>query len=431
VAAIAVSGEDMQVAHRFSRDGTAVRARAILAFALAGTAACGGRAYEGSDAGPTGSNTGGSAGADSPTPTSGSSGDAAGPGATACNHYFAAEYLRCGGPVLPASEASRTQTRFVQVCLNDIALPGSGMTPASVEACASALDLSPCELPAGPLVACNFEGSLPGGAACNEGFQCQGGRCEEPPLFSPGGQVSPFTCGTCAPFSAVGQACGPAGCASDAICLMTPITETVTETTYTCVATVQGDVGAECDDLSSSICKVGLYCTAQTGRCTMLADAGASCGEAAGPLGAAGGCSAPLSCVGLPGMATCSIGASGAFCLTDVDCSPGLGCVPGPCSSALASRRVGCAASGTCEPVAWAASGQACDGYRTRCVAGLCEWGTCASVVPDGQPCTVGGITGPSGPTCDTFAECFRPTGPNASMGRTGTCTLLDSTVCK
>jgi hypothetical protein len=364
----------------------------------------------------------------------------AGPGAaTACKHYYSSQYLRCGGPILPASEEARDEARFVQVCLNDIALPGSGMTTATVDACASALDSSPCELPDGPPLACNFIGSLPSGAACNEGLQCQSGQCPGTAAFSPEGPIGPYTCGTCAPFVAVGQVCGgtsSGGCASNAACLLGAGMETAAEPTYFCAALTQGDVGAACDDLSTT-CKTGLYCAAQTGLCTTLRDAGAPCGEGATPPGDPGGCTAPLSCVGLPGMATCSIGAAGAFCLDDGDCSPGLGCLPGPCTRATA--RIGCAASGTCAPVEWAQPGQACDGFRTRCLVGSCGSGgfglppipsadgglatsTCPPIASDGQPCNS---------QCDNFAECFSPTGKAGAPGLAGTCTLLDSVVCK
>jgi hypothetical protein len=359
-----------------------------------------------------------------------------GPATSGCEHYYAAQNLRCGGPVLPSSEAMRDEARFVRVCLNDMALPGSGMTHASVEACAAALDSSPCDLPDGPPVACKFNGALPGGAPCNEGLQCQSGQCQGTAALTPEGPIGPYTCGTCAPFVTVGQVCS-GGCASNAICLIGAGMETAADPTYSCIAVTQGDVGAACDDLSA-ICKTGLYCAAQTGRCTALADAGAVCGEGATPPGDPGGCVAPLGCVGLQGDATCGSGAAAAFCLDDNDCSPGLGCAPGPCSSSIA--RIGCSASGTCQPVTWAMSGQACDGYRTRCLVGSCgsgsgigpplippadggaATGTCPMIASDGQPCNS---------ECDTFAECFSPTGKAGASGLVGTCTLLDSVVCK
>ena len=310
---------------------------------------------------------------------------------SACEHYYAAQNLRCGGPVLPASEGTRVQDRFVQVCLNDMALPGSGMTPASVEACASALDPSPCELPDGPPVACNFSGALPGGAPCNEGLQCQSGQCQGTAAFSPEGPIGPYTCGTCAPFVAVGDVCAhemfSGGCGGNAACILGAGMETATYPTYTCLAITQGGVGAACDDLSA-VCETGLYCAAQTGRCTVLGHAGAVCGEGATAPGDPGGCVAPLSCVGLEGAATCGVGAVGAFCLNDLDCSAGLGCVPGPCSTTVA--RIGCAASGTCQPVSWASAGQACDGGRTRCLVESCGSGTGIGPLP---PPTSGGLS--------------------------------------
>src|SRR5690349_14923313 len=68
---------------------------------------------------------------------------------TPCSHYFVAQYERCGGPVLPANEAARIRARFETMCRNEMDLPGSGMTDASLEACASALDAASCQLPGG------------------------------------------------------------------------------------------------------------------------------------------------------------------------------------------------------------------------------------------------------------------------------------------
>ena len=291
-------------------------------------------------------------------------------GVSACDHYFAATYTRCGGPVVPPSELSRIRARFEQVCANEVALPGSGVSSASLEACASALDSSPCELPAGPPLECRFNGSLPGGATCADGIQCQTGSCQGTVSYSPEGQEAPFTCGTCLPAVAVGQVCGSetvsAGCPASSVC-MTDDT-TAAQPVYTCTAIAQGDVGAECDDLAAS-CKTGLYCSAQTAECASLADASAACGDFPGWPG---GCTPPLSCVGSAG-ATCSLGSAGAFCLLDGDCSSGLGCVPGPCSSGGA--RIGCSESGTCEAVSWGAPGASCDGYISR-FSGTCNFGS-------------------------------------------------------
>src|SRR5438105_935837 len=63
---------------------------------------------------------------------------------TACDAYFDAQYSRCAGPAPPADESSRIRSRFQQVCKNQIGLPGSGVTVASLTSCASALAASGC-----------------------------------------------------------------------------------------------------------------------------------------------------------------------------------------------------------------------------------------------------------------------------------------------
>ena len=358
----------------------------------------------------------------------GKDGGSTGPLIAACDHYFTAQYLRCGGPRLPPDETARIQARFEQVCANEIALAGSGVTSATLEACASALDVSPCELPAGPPPACNFKGSLPGGAACTDGLQCTSGQCQDHVPITPAGPTGSATCGTCEAAVAVGEVCAhdnfSAGC-STGICLTNDTTASLP--TYTCTAISQGDPGAPCDDLAAT-CKPGLYCAAQTGKCTQLGAMGAPCGDGSAPPGAPGGCLAPLACVGLPGASVCSSGAAGALCLSDYDCNAGLGCVPaGPCASNGQTARFGCSQSGQCTSMTWAGPGQPCSD-AVRCLVGTCFGsgfastgqdadgglivGTCPMVVPDGQPCAVG--------TCDTFSECFA-----------GKCQLLDSVVCK
>jgi hypothetical protein len=164
-------------------------------------------------------------------------------GSAACDHYFDAQYLRCGGPVLPAAEVSRIRSRFQQVCTNEFALPGSGVTEASLEACASAMAASACQLPAGPPIACDFRGTLSGGAACTDNVQCASGQCQGTQTFSPEGPTAPVTCGTCVPAVAVGQVCGQgnfsAGCPQGAGCMTTDTTAMYP--TYSCVVMTQGD----------------------------------------------------------------------------------------------------------------------------------------------------------------------------------------------
>ena len=350
-------------------------------------------------------------------------------GTSPCDHYFAALYARCGGPTPPVAEIARIRARFERVCENQFALPGSGVTAASLDACAAALDASPCELPEGLPVACDFRGSLSAGAPCMDSIQCESGQCAGTASYTPVGQATPFTCGTCDPLLMMGDVCVRGGfCPPGSICMTTDTTAKVPN--YTCTPISYGDVGAVCDDLAAK-CQLGVYCDAQTGRCAKLGGAGASCGETPPPPGNPGGCIAPLSCTGISGTPTCSSGGgAGALCLYDSDCSPELGCIAGPCFNTVA--RAGCAASGTCGLVSWVGPHQTCDNSSRRCLVGQCSFGnllnapfpidgglstgTCPTVIADGQPCTVRDQRA----TCDTFSECFQ-----------GTCTLLDGFDCQ
>jgi hypothetical protein len=348
-----------------------------------------------------------------------------GPESMACAHFYSAQYLRCGGPTRPATAEAHFRARFVHGCLDDMALTGSGMVPASVEACASALAASPCDLPDGWPPVCDFRGSLSSGAPCNAGLQCASGWCEGTIDASPGGQIGPVTCGTCGPLAAVGEVCGAGACPAGSIC-MTKDT-TAASPNYTCTPIVRGAEGSPCDDLAA-ICETGLYCSARAGTCTPLGIEGAACGEAARDY--AGGCEPPLGCVGLPGSRTCSAGSVGAFCLTDTDCARGLGCVPGPCTGPVA--RIGCAPSGKCEPVKWASPGEPCDDAEMRCLVGQCS-GVCPPVISDGASCSVQGVGSGAGagPACDAFAECFHSEGPAGTTGPYGICTVIDESACR
>jgi hypothetical protein len=340
---------------------------------------------------------------------SGEFGDA---GLAACDHYFAALYSRCGGPTLPATETARLLPRFEQLCQNEAALPGSGVTAGSLEACAAALDISPCEFPAGPPAACNFHGSLSGGSPCADALQCEGGRCSGQQSFTSEGPQGPITCGACVPLAAVGQVCNAAGCSTDTICVTADTS--AAHPVYTCDAISLGTVGTACDDLAAQ-CQTGLYCAAGTATCQALAVAGEPCGEGAPSY--PGGCVAPLAC---GSSRTCSSSGSGGPCFYDLDCAPGLGCIPS-------------GTSGICVAVSWVGPGKPCSG-AARCLVGSCNfgglfpvsvapdggllWGTCPTVVPEGQSCTVSPGNGTT--TCDTFSQCFE-----------GTCALVDAVGCK
>lgn len=385
----------------------------------------------------------------------------------ACDHYFAARQLvlppsapwaalgdrsGCTGIVLPESEVARVRARFEQVCLNEMALPGSGITPASLEACASASDASPCDA---QLVECTFFGTLPGGAPCNESFQCQSGFCNGTFVLNSieqGTEYGPTTCGTCDAPLAVGQICFDPDPNSPPIRGACPANTTCARTSCptnacpsTCTPLAQGDVGASCDGGDLYPCKTGLYCDPQTAQCASPGISGASCeynvlpgGDPYAPY--EGVCAPPLSCVGDPDAATCTTtNAVGGPCQADWDCAPGLGCILQPC----AERGVvanGCSGTGTCGSVTWVSAGQPCDYSSTRCLVGSCIGdenrvfpappdggpfpGTCPQIVADGQSAD----TGSTYSTCDTFAEPFSAAAPD---GGSGTCVLRDSFACK
>jgi hypothetical protein len=347
----------------------------------------------------------------------------------ACDHYFAAQYLRCGGPRLPDGEIARIRTRFEGSCANQIALPGSGMSAETVEACAASLDMAACQLPGGPPAACQFQGSLGDGAACTDDVQCSSGNCDDGVEISPEGPVGPPKCGHCKGGAvAAGEVCAhenfSAGCPSGSICLVTDASAMLP--TYVCTAVTVGDVGAACDDLAAT-CTSGLYCAG--GHCAQLGAAGAPCGEGASSGGNPGGCAAPLGCVDSSGGKICASGDSGAACRDDFDCSAGLGCVPvAPCAMSGEPARIGCSTSGQCVPVTWAEPGQSCT-LAVRCRVGSCLFpggfapmvqnmdgslatGVCPMVISDGAPCGAG--------TCDTFSACFD-----------GKCGPIDGVVCK
>jgi hypothetical protein len=418
-----------------------VRQVIVLAGLLLG-AACGGRteslevsaASDGApSAGAVTSDGGSEEGAATPDSMSSSATLAA------CDHYFSAQYARgCGGPEVPADELARIRARFEQVCQNQYALPGSGITPAALEVCASALEKAPCRSSVGPPVQCMFQGTLAAGAPCNESFQCQGGFCNGTVFSSPDGQLGPTTCGTCSPGVGLGEVCQQgshfvAGCPAGAECTTANMTASVP--TSTCVAETFGDVGAACDD-GLSFCKAGLYCAGLPGHCEPLATAGAPCGYP-DPGGGQGsdGCAPPLSCVGLLEPGTCSLSEAGIFCVEASDCSPGLVC------KQICDSAAGCRPYGTCVAVSWAKPGQSCQ-VSVRCLVGSCSDeesdpalspdgglvpSVCPQVIPDGQTASSQGAYA----TCDTFAVPFLTDSKGTSPSSAAPCLLLDSVVCK
>ena len=335
----------------------------------------------------------------------------------ACDALLAAGLEEgCGGPTLPAAEVTRLRGRFQQVCENALALPGSGITPTGLRACASAISASLClgatdavgTLRSGnpAFAACSFRGSLLGGAPCNEDFQCASGACLGGGRVNTPGGPAPPTCGTCVAAAAVGQPCAAAPCMAGAQCA------SGASGTLECLTVAYGDLGVSCDN-DRAFCNPGLFCD---GTCMALPV------HVDDPCVDSTGCAPPLICGGTQ-RACQQPGPSGAPCSEDQDCSAGLGCV-------ISGGGSGVSVVGHCEAVTWVMPGQPC-ADPVRCLVGSCNSdgpqprpqsprNACPAVVPDGQLC--GGVV------CDTYSECFRNPAHSPSQD---VCAPIDSTVCR
>ena len=310
---------------------------------------------------------------------SGKTDGSGGGGSSACDDYFQSEFGNVcpGNDMPPASDLAGFQARFDTLCNEAIALPGSGITEASLEACVSAIQAQGCSLSEETDGACSFDtGTLANGATCFSGSQCQSGVCTTG-LTPAGGGAAP-ACGTCVAATPAGQPCSSGPCAPGLACSAN------SDGTSTCAAVTTSGAGGPC---GAAQCATGLYC--KGGTCVTNLAAGAAC--TAGDI-----CAPPLVCplVSAAGgtSSTCqnAVQAGGA-CGTSQDCAPNLACS---------------STSHQCVAVAWVAAGQPCS-ETALCLVGGCRGngtsGTCPTVIPDGQPCNPGDAT----QTCDTFADCI------------------------
>lgn len=309
------------------------------------------------------------------------------PPASPCDDYFdAIEGVACSATTPPAAEVARVRTLFEHICANRLALPGSGVTATSLEACASAVKSLGCGPGYLTIPECSFRGSLPVGAPCNDGAQCASGSCPIPIASGADGGTTAPPCGTCAMTVPLGQACRSGDtCAYGSTCA-------AADGGFACTAISFGDPGAMCDGIAAQ-CKTGASCNLAMQTCVSPGGEGAPCVVSQD-------CAGSFSCSGSGDAGpTCRPpAAAGEPCAVDGDCASGLGCsLP----------------SFTCAPIAWASPGEAC-GNIVRCMVGICPLGsatmdgspvtggTCPSVVTDGQPCVRGDQTH----TCDTFSSC-------------------------
>jgi hypothetical protein len=303
--------------------------------------------------------------------------------AAACEHLFLAIYsTRCGGAGLEPGEAMRELPLFQSDCLAQFSLPGNGVAASALEACASAMEIAACN--PGPLLECDFRGTLPGGAACSAPNQCNSGFCDMGAV-GPGGGSLPFNCGHCSEAVDIGGDCSQGECVAGASCVSHDLAPS-------CVAIHVGAEGDQCDDLTV-LCPNDLYCSGRSQTCVPLGALGNPCGSRW-----ITGCVAPNYCDGSPGNCR-ALGDAGADCSLGQLCGPGLLCdattkmctavqwtEPGqPCGTGVHICRMGqClgSSSGVQGPVGVcpfiAALGEPCDDVKTACDMGaICYHGTC------------------------------------------------------
>jgi hypothetical protein len=309
-------------------------------------------------------------------------------GTTACDHYVGALLgVTCNfGPVLPPSEVTRIQQTFAPVCQSAKQAPGSTLSDAQLDACATALEGQCAQLNVDPslLDACAFRGSLAAGEPCSAGAQCQSGFCGEP---MPGDGVDGGTidaglptgaCGFCVAPAALGQPCAYGLCVAGATC------PTLTNPNPVCASDVPGGLHAACGQATGA-CQTGLTCDDNTNLCEPTQWVGEDMPCPMGP----GQCKVGLYCSAMPQNRCSAPLPAGHPCDPRVDiCGAGLLCL-------------GDQYAGTCSTPTWVADGQACTTPTSACLHGSCaNTSGCPTLVGIGQTCD--GVT----TVCDDFADC-------------------------
>lgn len=331
----------------------------------------------GSSAAPGGGDGGGGG-------TDGGGGGDAGGGITADQACADTAHARC--TLLESCSAVRVQvvygdeatceSRIKQNCVNALAAPSTGNTPAATEACAQAYAGWACaDFLDGanvPQACAQVTGSLASGAACEFAGQCQSGFCAIVP----------------------GAACG------------------------TCAAPPKA--GDSCAQLTTCGNNAGLTCTQDTQTCVVLAAQGAACGKGAP-------CGTGLSCVGADAatstQGTCQAAGTQAGATCDPQLKTAAGC----------SRDAGLtcnAQSKQCATITVVGGSQPCDdvnnqaqlcsagGQCTETAAG--KTGTCTAAAADGAACDT-----QAGPPCLSPARCIA-----SGTGTAGTCQLPTASAC-
>jgi hypothetical protein len=276
-----------------------------------------------------------------------------------------------------ATCVSRTQL----ACLNNLAAPDTGISPAQLEKCAAEYATWSCidlfDNGANPPADCAPPGKRANGVACTFAGQCASRFCSN---------VKYATCGTCDDQPLDGTACVSSGCA--------PGQECKTESTGDMLCRDRLDVG-------SSTCTADIPCKAFS------------------------------SCVGASSTNPAKVGVC-----TTTSTSAGATCggTNPTCENNLGLACQGVTGAKTCQPIAYVQAGAACgtlaDGSRAECVDGDCftetgpaastDLGTCVAQTADGAPCDT-----QLGPLCLAPARCVY-----TGAGTSGICTVPVASMC-
>jgi hypothetical protein len=132
-----------------------------------------------------------------------------------CDRLFAlAVSGRCGGPPPPEDAVEPMRSRYRVSCLARLGQTGSSWTAASLDACAAAAEVQPCDATERPPACIVIPGALSDGSPCADDAQCASTRCARAFGTPPdGGAATVPSCGTCAPAGRAGEPCrgGPGG----------------------------------------------------------------------------------------------------------------------------------------------------------------------------------------------------------------------------
>jgi hypothetical protein len=228
--------------------------------------ATGGTAGSGGAGGSTGGSSGTTGGSTDGGPSGGAGGGSADGGPTpeeACLRVATArcrKYSECRPRWLQANlgDVDTCVTQYAAtLCQNRLGIEGTSDTPATLEACTTALTAATCaqflDNDVAVIACLSLPGALPTGAVCGTAAQCQTTNCEVP---------AGAECGTCGgPLRTAGAPCTTGNqCEKNLQC-------------FNRVCALPGGVGATCTN--SFGCRYPLSCMVD--RCEESANAGESC----------------------------------------------------------------------------------------------------------------------------------------------------------